>query len=91
MFSPVRENENKYRFITKVDCSNMSAENIYFAKSVADRGEVPAFGAKINLSEWRIVEIVNSKGESRMKLTNNLIDIEEAVKRNVKEKGYTLA
>lgn len=70
-FSPVRQNANNYRFITVVDLSTMKAENIYFAKSVATRGELPEVGDKVDLATWRLTETKNSAGELRTKLTNS--------------------
>lgn len=86
-FSPVRENANGYRFVTIVDLSTMKAENTYFAKSVATRGELPEVGSKIDLSNWRMTETTNAAGELRMKLTNG----GDGVETLVGKKGYQLA
>lgn len=86
-FSPVRQNANNYRFVTIVDLSTMKAENIYFAKSVATRGELPEVGEKINLATWRMAETKNAAGELRMKLTNS----EGDGVATLQAKGYQLA
>jgi hypothetical protein len=86
-FSPVRENANNLRFVTMVDLSTMKAENLYFAKTVAERGEIPEVGAKIDLSGWKLTETKNAAGELRMKLTNRL----ESGVETLVTRGYQLA
>ena len=92
LFSPVRKNVNDYLFITILNADDIgNPENVYFAKALAERGEMPKFGDHLDKEKWFIVETVNrSTGEIRKKVTNKEADRETAVKTLMANKGYTL-
>ncbi len=66
----VRENANKYPFITFIDKDN-KAENIYFSKNAAKQVAVGTPVDKALLTTYQIGEATNEAGEIRMKLISN--------------------
>jgi len=66
----VRENTNKYPFITFIDKDN-KAENIYFSKAGAKQVAVGTPVDKALLTTFQIGYATNEQGEVRIKLISN--------------------
>lgn len=63
----VAENTNKYPFLTFINANN-EAENIYFAKTIADEYPVGTVMTKEHFSALQIGVTNNADGEERIKL-----------------------
>lgn len=66
----VRENTNKYPFITFIGADN-KAENVYFSKELAKTVTVGSPVTKDLINSMQVATVTNELGEERLKLISN--------------------
>ena len=66
----VRENTNKYPFVTFINGDNV-AENVYFSKNAAKAVTSGTPVSKDMLAQYQIGIVTNATGEKRVKLISN--------------------